>query len=55
MATNHKPGRKKRPCKANYNSAQRWVLNKVKRITRHLKKHPSDEQSLVALGKSQRA
>ena len=53
MAAKHKPNRKKRPSKANYNSSMRWLENKVKRIVRHLKKFPNDETSQAALRRAQ--
>jgi len=52
MASKHNPGRKKRPCKANYNAAKRWLINKVRRIERHLKNCPGDEQSVSALARA---
>jgi hypothetical protein len=52
MAQKHRPGRKKRPCKANYNNAKRWILNKIRRIERHLKRCPNDAQSIQALDRA---
>ena len=49
MAAKHRPGRKKRPCKANYNASKRWIENRLKRIMRHVKKNPNDEQSAKLL------
>jgi len=50
-----KSGRKKRPCKANYNAAHRWAINKVKKLVRHIKKQPNDEVAKPALEKAKKA
>jgi len=52
MATKHRPGRSKRPCKANYNNAKRWIDNKIRRIRRHLRRCPNDTQSSAALDRA---
>jgi len=41
--------RSKRNSKLSYNIQERWLKNKARRIARHLKKHPNDEQSKGAL------
>lgn len=35
----------RRASKTAYNSSQRWISNKQKKLVRHLKKHPKDEQA----------
>jgi len=47
-----KPGRKNRPCKINYNSSRRWLLNKVKKLARHIKNFPSDATASKALDRA---
>jgi ribosomal protein S15P/S13E len=49
MATKHNPGKKKRPGRMNYKAEQRWLINKVKKLVRHLKKYPSDALAATAL------
>jgi len=39
---NRKWGRRKnKPCQQRYTKQCRWILNKAKRIVRHLRKHPN--------------
>ena len=52
MAAKHRPGRKKRPCKVAYNASKKWLMNKVKKIQRHLKKFPEDESAKSALNRA---
>jgi len=52
MAAKHRPGRAKRPSKSNYNAAQKWLMNKVRKIVRHLEKCPNDDQPKRALDRA---
>ena len=53
MATKHNPGKKKRPCRMAYKAEKRWLINKVKKITRHLKKYPNDANAKISLEKAE--
>lgn len=49
-----KKGRKigrygKHPSSQRYKSEKRWLTNKIRRMERHLRKHPGDNQTKSAL------
>lgn len=47
---NRKIGRySKHPSSQRYKAEQRWIRNKVRRMTRHLKYYPNDEQAAALL------
>jgi len=45
----HNPGHKRKNAKMQYNAARRWVANKLKRMSRHMKNHPNDKQTEGAI------
>lgn len=46
--TNRKHRRNiERPSDKRYKAEQRWLSNKEKKLTKHLKTHPNDQQSLL--------
>ena len=53
---NRKLGRYGRhPSSQRYKGEKRWLTNRVKRIERHLKRFPNDQQARRALGVAQAA
>jgi ribosomal protein S15P/S13E len=47
MSKESKKGRnlKRNPSSTTYTKEQRWLKNKVRKLQRHLKRHPNDKQS----------
>lgn len=44
----------KHPSSMRYKGERRWVRNKVRRMTRHCKRHPNDAQARELLGQAGR-